>query len=394
MEDQVFFVTSTAREDDIHAAIQALVTDVNQQAQERSLDFALAFVTMHFMHKVREVVEGLRAGLKVDVLLGCTAEGVISRQEEIEEQAAIVLVGAHLPGVSVTSFILQPRDWRMELFDRQEFHRHVADPVDPRLFILLADPFSTPVDGLLEAFNAHFPEVAVVGGMASGALRPGANTLFVNDQLVNEGAVGMALTGAFDVNIVVSQGCRPIWHPMTVTTSQRNVIVSLEGKPPLAVIQELVPQLNDEDRFLLENGLFVGQSIRPEQDVMGRGDFLVRGVVGVDPETGAIAVADSVFDGERIQFHLRDAVTAQEDLEMMLIPQVFRDPASGGLLFTCNGRGKRLYDHPNGDISVIQQNLGNIPLGGFFCAGEIGPIGGKNFLHGHTASLVLFRPLL
>jgi small ligand-binding sensory domain FIST len=136
----------------------------------------------------------------------------------------------------------------------------------------------------------------------------------------------------------------------------------------------------------------VGRAVKSGPETLGRGDFVIRGVMGIDQESGSIAIGDSIMDGETIQFHLRDAVTAQEDLEMLLIPQMFRERPSGALLFTCNGRGTRLYDRPNGDITVIQQNVSNAPLAGFFCAGEIGPIGGANFLHGHTATLVLFRP--
>ena len=137
----------------------------------------------------------------------------------------------------------------------------------------------------------------------------------------------------------------------------------------------------------------MGRSVKPGQEVLGRGDFLIRGVIGLDQDSGAIAIGDSIIDGEIIQFHLRDAYAAQEDLEMMLIPQAFRMPPSGVLLFSCNGRGTHLYDHPNGDISVIQANLEGAHLAGFFCAGEIGPISGSNFLHGHTASMAIFRPL-
>ena len=149
----------------------------------------------------------------------------------------------------------------------------------------------------------------------------------------------------------------------------------MERRVPLAWVQDLIPELSEEERALLQNGLFVGRAVKSEQEVLGQGDFLIRGVTGIDQQTGAIAVADQIQEGEVIQFHVRDAFTATEDLEMMLIPQAFSKPPDGGLLFTCNGRGTRLYDHPNGDISVIRNNLGNIHLAGFFCAGEIGPIG-------------------
>jgi small ligand-binding sensory domain FIST len=279
------------------------------------------------------------------------------------------------------------------LLDPEEFQGIVGARPDTRLFILLADPFSSPMDDILQAFNNSYPGIPAVGGMASGALRPMGNALFANDRIVQEGAVGVAISGQLDIDVVVSQGCRPIWRPFKVTSAHRNVIFSLEGRPPLTWIQDLIPELTEEDRALLQNGIFVGRSIKAGQEGIGRGDFLIRGVIGVDHSTGAVAIGDSIMDGETVQFHIRDALTAQEDLEMMLIPQAFRQPPNGALLFSCNGRGTRLYDYPNGDISIINPNLAGAGLAGFFCAGEIGPIGGSNYLHGHTVSLAIFRTL-
>jgi len=402
MEDSMFFISAAATESGVEAAVKDLVEQVNAQAlarlEEAQLagwpDLAIVFASAHFTHALRQIVEDIRAKLQPDVLLGCSAEGVIWREQEIEETPAIALVAAHLPGVQVSPFLLQPSDtdWPKLLLDSDEFRRVIDAPQDTRLFILLGDPFSTPMDDVLEAFNFNYGGIPVVGGMASAALRPYGNALWVNEQLVHEGAVGVALAGALDVDVIVSQGCRPIWRPFKVSSAHSNVIFNLEGRPPLAWIQDLSSELTEEDRLLLQNGLFVGRSIKPGQETLGRGDFIIRGVVGVDQQNGAIAIGDSIMDGETIQFHLRDALTAKEDLEMMLIPQVFRQPPSGALLFSCNGRGTRLYDHPNGDISVIQASLEGTHLAGFFCAGEIGPIGGANFLHGNTASLVIFRP--
>ncbi len=399
----MYFISAATTEADVGAAIRSLVEQVEAQAEERLgdelpqgwFDLAITFVSAHFTNSIRQVVDGIRAELRPGVLLGCTAEAVVGRKQEIEETPAITLVAAHLPGAQVSPFILQPSDtdWHKLLLDPDEFHRTIDALQDPRVFILLGDPFSAPMEDVLQAFNTNYVGIPVVGGMASGALRSGGNALWVNDQVIHEGALGVSIYGAVDVDVVVSQGCRPIWRPFKVITAHRNVIFNLEGRPPLAWLQDLIPELSEDDRALLQNGLFVGCSIKTGQDQLGRGDFLIRGVVGVDQQSGAIAIGDSVMDGDTIQFHLRDALTAQEDLEMMLIPQTFRPPPSGALAFLCNGRGTRLYDHPNGDISVIQANLEGTHLAGFFCAGEIGPIGRTNFLHGHTASLVFFRPM-
>ena len=402
MENSMFFVSAATTETEVGSAIRLLAEQVTAQAGDHPadelapgwIDLAIIFVSSHFTHAIREVVDGIQAELHPGLLLGCTAEGVVGSEQEIEETSAITLVAAHLPGALVSPFILQPSDtdWHKLLLDSDEFRRTIDAPQDTRLFILLGDPFSAPMDDVLQAFNTNYVGLPVVGGMASGALRPGGNALWVNEQIVHQGALGVAISGAVDVDVVVSQGCRPIWRPFKVVSAHHNVIFNLEGRPPLAWLQDLIPELSEDDRLLLQNGLFVGCSIKPGQEQLGRGDFIIRGVVGIDQQSGAIAIGDSVMDGETIQFHLRDALTAKEDLEMMLIPQTFRPLPSGALAFLCNGRGIRLYDHPNGDISVIQANLEGTRLAGFFCAGEIGPIGGTNFLHGHTASLVFFRP--
>jgi small ligand-binding sensory domain FIST len=392
LEHGLVFASAVSTQNDVERAVGELAAAVEAQLQGSLPDFVLVFLSTHFSRSARKIVEGLSSRINTRVLAGCTAEGVIGREHEIEGVPAISLIAGSLPGVNLTPFLFPPSGSPLAFIDEDEFHRHVDAPADIRLFILLGDPFTMPMSDVLEAFNGFYPGVPVAGGLASGALRPGGNILFLNDQVMDGGAVGVGLSGSFEVDVIVSQGCRPIWDPMTVTGSQKNQILSLEGQPPLAMIQELVQGLSEEDRYLLQGGLFVGRAIDSKRERFGRGDYLIRGVVGVDRQSGAIAIGDYVQDGETVQFHLRDAVTAQEDLEMMLLPQLFRTPVSGGLLFSCNGRGLRLYDHPDGDISVIQKNLGNVHLAGLFCAGEIGPVGNENFLHGHTASLVLFRP--
>ena len=388
------FVSAVTTEVEFEDALKSLIQQTASKAGDASLDLMVVFASAHFTHSIREIVQDLLAALKPGLLIGCTAEAVVSRDREIEKGPAITLVAAQMPEAGLHHFLLQPDslDWPKLLLDEDEFHRRVGAPEDTRLFMLLGDPFSAPMDDLLQAFNQYFPGIPVVGGIASAALRPGGNTLFVNDTVTSQGVVGVAFSGALDIDVVVSQGCRPIWRPYKVVEARRNEIYNLEGRAPLAWLQDLIPTLSEEDKSLLQTGLFVGRSVKPGQELLGRGDFVIRGVMSIDQQSGAIAIGDSVMDGDMIQFHLRDAMTALEDLEMQLIPQMFRDAACGGLLFTCNGRGTHLYERPNGDINIIQPSIKNVPLAGFFCAGEIGPIGKMNFLHGHTATLVLFRP--
>lgn len=388
----VQFASASSMETDVDSAVAHLVSQVLIQLGEDPVDLAVLFLSNHFTEHARSLVTAIREELAPGCILGCTAEGIVAREHEIEDKPAISMIAAHLPDVVLTPFLLQADNWPVLLLDEDELRRRVDAPEDTRLFITLADPLSTPMDDVLHVFNRYFPNVPMAGGMTSGALRPDGNVLFVDDRMVTRGLVGVAISGAVEVDVVVSQGCRPIWQPFIVQSALKNIIYNLEGQPPLAWIQDLVPELSEEDRTLLQGGLFVGRVVDPQQDKLGRGDFLIRGVIGVDQQNGSITIGDTVQEGERVQFHLRDAVTAMEDLEMMLIPQSFRQPAAGGLAFLCNGRGTRLYDHADGDISIIQSNLGNIPIAGFFAAGEIGPLCGRNFLHGHTVSLVLFRP--
>lgn len=355
------------------------------------VDLALVFLSSHFTHQAEIIRQALQTLLSPSVLLGSSAEGVVGDDREIEGLPSISLMVARLPGIELKPFALHDIDWSCILLEPEGLVELVQAPAKTQLFILLADPFSTPIDDVLQTFNLAFHSVPVTGGMSSGALRPNGNALILDDQAYASGAVGVALAGNLDIDILVSQGCRPIWRPFVVQSANKNWIYQLERKAPLTWIQELIPELSIEERTLLQNGLFVGRAIKAGQDLLGQGDFLIRGVTAIDQESGAIAVADQIQEGEVIQFHLRDSLTATEDLEMMLIPQVFLNPPDGALLFTCNGRGTRLYDHPDGDISVIRKNLGDFHLAGFFCAGEIGPIGDQNFVHGHTASLVLFR---
>ena len=392
MPVQMEFASAITTAQDVEAAVEAVITQIPAQLRGDTVDFALAFLSPHFRLEARTVSKQLQTVLQPGTLLGCTAEGVIGRGREVEREPALALVAARLPGVTVAPFSLQSMAWESTLGDRAAFRQTLAVPDSPNLFVLLADPFTTPMAAVLSAFNRFYPGVPVVGGMASGSPRAGGNALLLNGELLNNGAVGLALSGPVEIDVVVSQGCRPIGQPLLVTEAQENIIVSLDGVTPLAHLQHLLAELSPEDQQLLQQGLFVGRAITPNQAGLGRGDFLIRGVMGLDQERGALVVGDRVEPGETIQFHVRDANTATEDLEMMLAPQLFFDPPAGGLLFSCNGRGTRLYDHPDGDISTIQNVVGQVDLAGFFCAGDIGPIGGQNFLHGHTASLALFRP--
>jgi len=384
------FASAMTAEPNIETATEELVAQIRAEVPHAGLDLALLFLSPDFEHAATYVARTLRTELDLCALIGGSGEAIIGHEHELEDQPAMSLVVARLPGVQVKPFALHPAGLDDILDDPALFRQSIQVPPLPKLFLLIGDPYSVRMDRALDLFNAFHAEVPVVGGMVSAP--QDQNVLIFNDRVLTGGLVGVALSGALEVDVVVSQGCRPVGPTLQVTRARENLIFELDGRTPVAHIRELARALPAKDHALLQRGLYLGRAIRREGEARGLGDFLVRGIMGVDEESGAIAVADYVRRGETIQFHLHDAAAAQRDLEMLLSPQVLFEPPRGALLFTCNGRGSRLYGHLDGDISIVQRFLGNVPAAGMFCVGEIGPIGGENHLLGHTASLALFRP--
>ncbi len=230
----------------------------------------------------------------------------------------------------------------------------------------------------------------VIGGMASGSQVPRANQLVLDGQACSDGAVAMLLGGPLSISTVVSQGCRPVGRTMIVTKAEQNIIRELGRRPALEVLRDMFQELSSDDQRRIQDGLHIGRVINEYQGTFQRGDFLVRNVMGAD-DSGAIQINDLVRVGQTVQFHVRDAETADEDLRSLLAARPSSRQPVGALLFTCNGRGTHLFDQPDHDVSVIHEVCGPIPVAGFFAMGEIGPIGGQNFLHGFTASIVLFE---
>ncbi len=322
-------------------------------------------------------------------LLGCPGETIIGADREIEQEPALALwLARWAKPVRGTPFHLTMEQtsegysllgWPDDLGD--------AKPGEA-LLLTLGDPFSFPVDDFLRMLNEEKPGLAVVGGMASGAQQPAQNRLLCGDRVVDRGAVGILLQGPLGFRSTVSQGCRPIGKPLVVTRVEENKILELGGKQAPVQLQGLWDQLEPREQALARQGLHIGRVINEYQGSFLRGDFLVRNVLGLDRATGALVIGDHVRVGQTVQFHVRDAVTADEDLRLLL--EHAGRPA-GALLFSCNGRGTRLFSEPSHDARAVQQLLGPVPLAGFFAMGELGPVGGQNFIHGFTASLALFE---
>ncbi|HEU0022059.1 MAG TPA: FIST N-terminal domain-containing protein [Dehalococcoidia bacterium] len=377
-------------------AINECTGSLCQQLDGAPVNLALVFTSLHYQGQFEEVPGLIREQLDFPLVLGCSGGGIIGNGVEVEQQPALSITVASLPNVTLKPFHLEgdnlpdldagPQAW--------EDLVQVGKSDDPQ-FILLADPYSFPVQNLILGLDFAFDKSAKIGGLASGARQPGQNALFLEDQVFRTGAVGIAMSGNIVVDTVVAQGCRPIGKSMRITRSQRNLLGGLDGRPPMDVLRELFESLSERDRGLMRTSLFLGVVMDEFLDEPKQGDFLIRNVMGMDDKAGVLAIGEVLKEGQLVQFHLRDAETSAEDLVAVLdrYAGVNREnQAQGALLFSCLGRGQYLYGKPNHDAGIFQNKLGSVPLGGFFCNGEIGPVSGTTFLHGYTSSFGIFRP--
>jgi len=359
-------------------------------------DLALVFVGMHHAAAYDRVPERLATACAPTVLVGCSAGGVIGGGREVEQRPGLSVTAAVLPGVEVAAFHLGSAQLPALADDGAAWERLLAVPAAAQpQFILLPEPFSFDAERLLAGLDRWYPTSQKIGGVASGAREAGRNALFLHNEVHRTGLVGVALSGNVEVDTVVAQGCRPIGVPMFVTRAQGNLLWELDGRPAVEVLRELYARLPRADQDLARHSLFLGIVMSDTQEEYRHGDFLIRNLMGMDPERGILAVGALLRENSVVQFHLRDAATSAADIEQLLTAYAARPGATraaGALLFSCLGRGIHLYGRADHDTDVFRDHLGEVPLGGFFCNGEIGPVHGATFLHGYTSAFGLFRP--
>jgi small ligand-binding sensory domain FIST len=396
----------------LEAAVREVV-DQAQQALHAPADLGLVFISSAFASEFSRVMPLIQDALSVPVLIGCSGGGVVgmnhdtNQPQEAEGGPALSLSLAHLPDVNVTPFHITPK----ELPDLDGPPDRWVDlvgvsPQDQPHFILLSDPAFSKVGDLLQGLDYAYPGSNKVGGLASGGMMRGGVAIFCHDQMYTDGTVGLALSGNVTVDAIVAQGCRPIGGVYQVVEGDRNIVLKLEAQlsddacgiaqTPLEVLQALLQNLSEADRELAQHSLFIGIAQSEFKQDLDQGDFLIRNLIGVDPRIGAIAIGDRVRAGQRIQFHLRDAETSADDLETLL--QHYQNQNQnrsheplGALMFACLGRGEPLYDQPNFDSRLFSRYVPNVPISGFFCNGEIGPVGNTTFIHGYTSVFGIVR---
>ena len=358
-------------------------------------DLLLVFVSHHYGSAIEELGPRLKRATGARAVVGCTGAAIIGGSREVEQEPALSVWGASLPGTRVRTFTVSA-----DLDEERGVHLSGLPPVDDSSrasVLLLADPHSFPADVFLTRMNQELAGVPVFGGMASGGMGPGQNLLIHSEGLLARGALGVVLEGDVEIRSFVSQGCRPVGKPWVVTACEEHMLYKLGGRPAVEVLMETLQQLPARDQKLFQSAPFMGLAVDPSKSQFERGDFLVRGILGLQAKERALAVAETLRRGQTVQFLVRDAESASEDLQQMLQehggPAIGTPSSSGALLFSCNGRGSRMFARPDHDVGCVRAHLSSdLPVAGFFAMGEIGPVGGRNFLHGFTASLAIFRP--
>lgn len=354
-------------------------------------DVVFLFASYHHSERYPEIVGAIHERLGPRILLGCSGQAVITTGREIEGRPGITVMSLALPGADLTLKRVSQEDLDAEtpLVER------LLPPDEVNAWVLLSDPFSINTETLVAALAEQYPGTPILGGMASAF--PGGRSAYVFEggALAPGGALLLAVGGGWTIHPVVSQGAAPIGESWTITEAERNIVLGIGGRPALDVLMETLRDLPTEVQERAGRNLLAGVAMDEYADDLARGDFLIRNLLGVDRERGAIAINDYVRVGQTLQFQLRDAEAATEELNALLdqAREAMAGEAAGGLLCACNGRGQGMFGEPDHDAAAVADRLGPVPVAGLFCNGEIGPVGGTPFVHGFTASLALFVPV-
>ena len=352
------------------------------------VSMGVVFCSLDYREHLEEFLEILQVHAHIPLLVGCSASGFIGTNAEAERASGFSLLLLDLPNTKLHPFTFTEEtapDW-----DDAEGWKNAVGVSSMDAWLMLTDPTGIPMEPWLGAWGRAFPDVPCVGGIASGG-RDGTETfVFHNREVLEGGGIAIGLQGGVQIHTLVSQGCRPIGEPLPVTGAEHNLIQTLGSRPAYEVLDEAYQALPEKERESAKGNLFAGLAIREDRDEFHRGDFLIRNILGADEGTGIVAIGAFPRVGQTIQYQLRDAKTADEDLRhlsALLAADGIKPFAS--LVFSCGGRGRNLFKTANHDAGILAEYFTPHASAGFFCNGEVGPVGGRNFIHGYTASVVL-----
>lgn len=391
----MIFSSSLSTQPDLEDACREAEENVRANLDGAKVDLCFAFVSSSFQNRMEDVPELLHELLEPGTLLGCSGGGIIGTGFEVEGgTAAVSLAVASLPGVEIGARHLSDHDIPDGDASPSAWTELIGVAAkDAAGFVIVPDPYSFSIDKLLAGMDFAYPNVPKVGGMASGASEPGGNALFHDRRCHHSGAVVAGFSGDIVMDTMVAQGCKPFGKVGRITRAERNMLIQIDDKPSTVFLQEQLQLLAGDDLELARNKpLFLGIAMDPfATEAPQHGDFLIRNILGFDPNTGSLAVGAMLPVGRSVQFHLRDGSTSDQDLREVLGDQQEKQDYQGALLFSCLGRGEHLYGEPHHDSRVFRELVGAVPLSGFFCNGEIGPVQNTTYLHGYTSSFGVFR---
>ncbi len=390
------WASALSAEHELGPAVDEAVAQLRDALGQVEPDLVFAFAAGHDSRDLERLPALLHPWLGDGMLVGCSCSGVAGHGREYEEGPALSLMAALLTDVELTAVHVDQASLPALTASRDAWWRLLGiRPEDEPSFTIFADPYSFDIEHCIRGLDRAYPGSTVIGGLTSAASQPGQACLLADHDIHRAGALLLAWTGNVRLEGIVSQGCRPVGDPLFVTSSDGNRIHELDGKAPREVLGEVFSSLGPADRDLFNaRQLFIGLALPGPRQSIGAGDFLVREVVGLDSESGDLVIGAQASANTIVQFHLRDAEASAADLERELARHRSIDPAepSAALMFACIGRGVSLYGVPGRDSGMFRRAFGDAPLGGMFCAGEIGPVQGATFLHGYTAVLGLVRP--
>ena len=391
--NEPFSVSAHWAQDFDEAGLQQWAEELRRQLGPKRVSLGLVFMAPKFFPHAQTTLEILRVHAQIPLLVGCSGAGLVAGDSEMEDQPGLALALYHLPGAVLQAVRFTQEEVQAATGTNYWPTETGTAPKATHGWLAFLDPFTMDCERWLRDFDAAYAPRPIVGGLASGNHSEQDTQIYLNGEVFNEGGVAVAVGGEVTLTGVIAQGCTPIGETWTLTGVERNIIHGIANRRAYDVLSDTWKALSTEEQRKTQGNLFIGLVVNEYLDEFHRGDFLVRNVLGADPNSGAIAVGALPRAGQIIQFQRRDAATAS--LEMAELLARAKDKLTGatilgGCLCCCNGRGKGLFETPSHDAKMVQQQLGPFGLAGFFCNGEIGPVGEKSFLHGNSASLALF----